>query len=547
VEPGYEHDLEAGHKPGLAEPGYKVDHRLGQEPGYKLDLEAGHVEITSSGLLNISTGSDGGGSTSPGLLDGDYLQPPGTPTIYYDMSSAVSAMEDPETGSHSAYSFFNSSGGATSSALASTNSSNSSSPYSLSNRSYGDVSSLYSQYYGNAGYPYPYGMAAGFTGASPATAGSNFGGAKNSDYRLDSSSYYGSYAASYFNQAGYPYSAHMSGSSSPSSSAPPTIYHLSNIPPPTTLTETPGSLDTDILKPPGRKSSSCRGRSKRRNSGSPDPENAVDRVFIWDLDETIILFHSLLTGSFATRYLKDQQHLHHLGQKMEDLIFNVADTNFFFNDLEECDQVHIDDVASDDNGQDLTGYNFHTDGFRTTAATAEVYLATGGMRGGVDWMRKLAFRFRKIKENYNTYRHNVGGLLGANKREDWGTLRTDLETNTDGWLNLAIKCLQLIQGRPDCVNIIVTQTQLVAALTKILLFGLGPMFPVENVYSATKIGKEACFERIMSRFGRKSTYVVVGDGKDEEIAAKTMNIPFWRVSQHSDIIAFYNALEMGFM
>ena len=30
-------------------------------------------------------------------------------------------------------------------------------------------------------------------------------------------------------------------------------------------------------------------------------------------------------------------------------------------------------------------------------------MATAGMRGGVDWMRKLAFRFRKIKENYNTY------------------------------------------------------------------------------------------------------------------------------------------------
>ena len=66
-------------------------------------------------------------------------------------------------------------------------------------------------------------------------------------------------------------------------------------------------------------------------------------------------------------------------------------------------KVHIDDVASDDNGQDLTSYNFHTDGFRTNATSTEVYLATGGMRGGVDWMRKLAFRFRKIKENYNTY------------------------------------------------------------------------------------------------------------------------------------------------
>ena len=56
-------------------------------------------------------------------------------------------------------------------------------------------------------------------------------------------------------------------------------------------------------------------------------------------------------------------------------------------------KVHIDDVASDDNGQDLSSYNFHTDGFRTTATSTEVYLATGGMRGGVDWMRKMAFRF----------------------------------------------------------------------------------------------------------------------------------------------------------
>jgi hypothetical protein len=33
-------------------------------------------------------------------------------------------------------------------------------------------------------------------------------------------------------------------------------------------------------------------------------------------------------------------------------------------------------------------------------------------------------------------------------------------------------------------------------------------------------GKESCFERIVSRFGRKCTYVVVGDGQDEEAAAK---------------------------
>lgn len=48
---------------------------------------------------------------------------------------------------------------------------------------------------------------------------------------------------------------------------------------------------------------------------------------------------------------------------MEEMIFNLADIHLFFNDVEECDQVHIDDVSSDDNGQDLTNYNFQTDGF----------------------------------------------------------------------------------------------------------------------------------------------------------------------------------------
>ena len=44
----------------------------------------------------------------------------------------------------------------------------------------------------------------------------------------------------------------------------------------------------------------CKTRRNSQNGGSPDEvESTVDRVFIWDLDETIILFNSLLTGSFA--------------------------------------------------------------------------------------------------------------------------------------------------------------------------------------------------------------------------------------------------------
>ncbi|UYV65330.1 EYA1 [Cordylochernes scorpioides] len=97
----------------------------------------------------------------------------------------------------------------------------------------------------------------------------------------------------------------------------------------------------------------------------------------------------------------------------------------------------------------------------------------------------------------------------------------------------------------NCLSLLVTTTQLVPALAKILLYGLGDIFAIDNIYSATKIGKESCFERIVARYGRKCTYVVVGDGRDEEAAAKQMGFPFWRVSGHSDLAALHHALELG--
>ncbi len=38
------------------------------------------------------------------------------------------------------------------------------------------------------------------------------------------------------------------------------------------------------------------------------------------------------------------------------------------------------------------------------------------------------------------------------------------------------------------MNVLVTTTQLVPALAKVLLYGLGGVFNIENIYSATKIG-----------------------------------------------------------
>ncbi|KAM6270784.1 protein phosphatase EYA4 isoform 4-T5 [Spheniscus humboldti] len=349
------------------------------------------------------------------------------------------------------------------------------------------------------------------------------------------------------------YGAYMTSNNTADGTSSSSTYQLQDSLP--GLTSQPGEFDTvqspstpikDLDERTCRSSASkSRGRG-RKNNPSPPPDSDLERVFVWDLDETIIVFHSLLTGSYAQKYGKDPPMAVTLGLRMEEMIFNLADTHLFFNDLEECDQVHIDDVSSDDNGQDLSTYSFATDGFHAAASSANLCLPTG-VRGGVDWMRKLAFRYRRVKELYNTYKNNIGGLLGPAKRDAWLQLRAEIEALTDSWLTNALKSLSIISTRSNCVNVLVTTTQLIPALAKVLLYSLGGAFPIENIYSATKIGKESCFERIVSRFGTNITYVVIGDGRDEEHAANQHNMPFWRISSHSDLLALHQALELEYL
>ncbi|XP_011539305.1 protein phosphatase EYA3 isoform X5 [Homo sapiens] len=308
-------------------------------------------------------------------------------------------------------------------------------------------------------------------------------------------------------------------SEKPSVMAPaPAAQRLSSGDPSTSpsLSQTTPSKDTDDQS---RKNMTSKNRGKRKADATSSQDSELERVFLWDLDETIIIFHSLLTGSYAQKYGKDPTVVIGSGLTMEEMIFEVADTHLFFNDLEECDQVHVEDVASDDNGQDLSNYSFSTDGFSGSGGSGS-HGSSVGVQGGVDWMRKLAFRYRKVREIYDKHKSNVGGLLSPQRKEALQRLRAEIEVLTDSWLGTALKSLLLIQSRKNCVNVLITTTQLVPALAKVLLYGLGEIFPIENIYSATKIGKESCFERIVSRFGKKVTYVVIGDGRDEEIAAK---------------------------
>lgn len=83
----------------------------------------------------------------------------------------------------------------------------------------------------------------------------------------------------------------------------------------------------------------------------------------------------------------------------------------------------------------------------------------------------------------------MSSLLGVQKRDQWLHIRSSIDKATDNWSALTIECLNMICQRENCINVLVTNTQLVPAISKVLLFGLGHVFQIENIYSSTKIGK----------------------------------------------------------
>lgn len=57
------------------------------------------------------------------------------------------------------------------------------------------------------------------------------------------------------------------------------------------------------------------------------------------------------------------------------------------------------------------------------------------------------------------------------------------------------------------MNVLVTTTQLVPALAKVLLYGLGDVFPVDNIYSATKIGNNQLSHSLFKTFFQRAGFL----------------------------------------
>ena len=141
-------------------------------------------------------------------------------------------------------------------------------------------------------------------------------------------------------------------------------------------------------------------------------------VYIWDMDETLILLRSLLTGTYAESFngSKDVKRGVEIGEMWEKHILKICDDCFFYEQVssfffffvhknlfktrhlnistcvlfclqvEDCNEPFIDSLREYDDGKDLSSYDFKQDEF--TSPTDDLN------------KRKLAYRHRAVAERY---------------------------------------------------------------------------------------------------------------------------------------------------
>ncbi|CAH0475689.1 unnamed protein product [Peronospora belbahrii] len=247
------------------------------------------------------------------------------------------------------------------------------------------------------------------------------------------------------------------------------------------------------------------------------------RVFIWDLDETLVLFASLYTGAFAQTHGKEVAPGVVLGEQMMTFMLTMLERHFFFSDLHDTDVDHIAHVTSTTTDEKLS----------------------------------VQERYERIREIYERRGH-VDFLHDANS--EWFAIHNALISAIDnfstGWLNEARQVLELIaesaagsvksKACPDNarneeegvenVNVLVTNTQLVPALCKCLIYQLDSFFPIDHVYSSAKVHKYHCFETILKKYDAPDVeFVAIGDGLEEEHVSLALGLQFHKIRSLVDL------------
>lgn len=274
----------------------------------------------------------------------------------------------------------------------------------------------------------------------------------------------------------------------------------------------------------------CEQSSKGFAKGTKDQKL---NVYVWDMDETIILLKSLLDGTYAEAFCgsKDVKRGEELGKSWEKQILDLCDHHFFYEQIENYNQPFLDAFSEYDDSRDLSNYDFDQDGFGPPHDDGN--------------KRKLAFRQRVIA---NKYREGLQNIFDQQKMKLWEELYEMTDVYTDRWFSSARACLEecsfsdkaplasvdrtsnSTSSSSQHVNVLVTNGSLIPSLVKCLLFRLDHLITPGNVYSSWEVGKLQCFQWIKKRFDKSNVrFCVIGDGWEECEAAQSMKWPFVKI------------------
>lgn len=319
------------------------------------------------------------------------------------------------------------------------------------------------------------------------------------------------------------------------------------------------------------------------------------RVFIWDLDETLVLFASLYTGSFAQTHGKEVAPGVALGEQMMTFLLAMLERHFFFGDLHDTDVDHIS-CAEGDRCPNCRRLRAATAAASSSSSPPLVFQESGDQQEEAEDARERErkTRYRRIRDIYEQRGH-VDFL--HDDQSEWFAVRAALVQAIDafstGWLQEARQVLALIEaantsssGRMlrnpstvtlgseqgeeeeeeedgsaldreeeeeeqegevevENVNVLVTNTQLVPALCKCLVYELDAFFSIERVYSSAKVHKYRCFEAIMAKYRAEASedvdedvaveFVAIGDGLEEEQVSLALGLEFHKIRSLADL------------
>ncbi|CAN6807511.1 unnamed protein product [Brassica oleracea] len=254
------------------------------------------------------------------------------------------------------------------------------------------------------------------------------------------------------------------------------------------------------------------------------PDGVPVNVYIWDMDETLILLRSLLNGTYAESFngSKDVKRGVEIGEMWEKHILKICDDCFFYEQVEDCNEPFIDSLKENDDGKDLSRYDFKQDEF--TSPTNDLN------------KRKLAYRHRAVAERYEK---GLARIVDSGTMSVLDELYEVTDGYTDRWLSSARafleQCSNGTNPSSQDIHILVTSGALIPSLVKCLLFRLDTFLRHENVYSSIDVGKLQCFKWIKERYNHpKFRFCAIGDGWEECAAAQTMQWPFVKIDLQPD-------------